>query len=151
MYGVYVFVNTFKCMYWYIYNTYTNGNKYNAKGNTMSGYRKPQPAFKTVKCRTCGRKTITGLDGRRAALPVVIDPEVLTRDAELVYIVIGVPVYGMNRNGDIIRRNSAEVLKHPATMDMHRVHDCDNPTPAEFVKPVPPPEPTAPTSEEVPF
>jgi len=114
-------------------------------------YRRPSAVSKTVKCRTCGRKTITGLDGRRAALPVVIDPEVLTRDAELVYIVIGVPVYGMSRNGDIIRRNSAEVLKHPATMDMHRVHDCDNPTPAEFVKPVPPPEPTAPTSEEVPF
>jgi hypothetical protein len=116
-------------------------------------YRRPSNPSKTVTCRTCGRKTITGLDGYRAALPVVIDPEVLTRNAELVYIVTSVPVYGMNRHGDIIRRNAAEVLKHPETMEMHRVHDCDQVTPEALIKPTPlkRSKQPKPISEEVPF
>jgi hypothetical protein len=85
------------------------------------------------------------------ALPVVIDAAVLTRDAELVYIVTGVPCYATNRQGQIIRRIPAEVLKHPNHLEMHRVHDCATPTPEEFMKPTPPPTTAPPTSEDVPF
>ena len=95
-----------------------------------------QPAKPTPKpCPRCRRKVLAGLDGRAAALSVVIDAEVLTRDGELVNIVNLVPMYATNSQGDILRRTSGEVLKHGDHLDIHRVHDCDVVTPAQFVKP----------------
>lgn len=112
-------------------------------------YRKPvKPTPKP--CESCGRKVLAGLDGRAAALPVVIDAEVLTREGELVNIVNSVKMYATNIHGDIIRRNAGEVLHHVAMLDIHRVHDCEHPTPAAFIKPLPEKTATV-TSEEVPF
>ena len=113
-------------------------------------YRRPvKPAPKP--CPDCGRKVLTGLDGRVAALEVTIDADILTREGELVFIVTGVKMYATNMHLEIIHRRPAEVLKHPRTLNMHRVHDCDNPTPESFIAP-PLPKPTAaPISEEVPF
>lgn len=113
-------------------------------------YRRPvKPTPKP--CRKCGRKVLTGLDGRVAALEVTIDADVLTRNGELVFIVTGVKMYATNTHNEIIRRHPAEVLKRTRNLNMHRVHDCDNPTPEAFIAP-PPPKPTAaPISEEVPF
>lgn len=84
-------------------------------------------------------------------MEVTIDADVLTRNGELVFIVTGVKMYATNTHNEIIRRNPAEVLKRTRNLNMHRVHDCDNPTPEAFIAP-PPPKPTAaPISEEVPF
>jgi hypothetical protein len=95
-----------------------------------------QPAKPSPKpCPSCKRLVLAGLDGRAAALSVVIDAEVLTRDGELVNIVNLVPMYATNSQGDILRRTSGEVLHHGEHLDMHRVHDCDVVTPAQFVKP----------------
>lgn len=95
-----------------------------------------QPAKPTPKpCPRCKRLVLAGLDARAAALSVVIDAEVLTRDGELVNIVNSVAMYATNLHNEILRRTSGEVLKHPSHLDMHRVHDCDVVTPAQFVKP----------------
>jgi hypothetical protein len=117
----------------------------------MTKYRRPAPKSKATQCGKCGRDVYAGLDGYSAALPVVVDAAVLTRDAELVYIVTGVKTYGMNANGQILCRTPAEVLKHSRTVEMHRVHDCATPTPEEFMKPTPPPTTAPPTSKDVPF
>jgi hypothetical protein len=93
---------------------------------------------------------LAGLDGRAAALSVVIDAEVLTRDGELVNIVNLVPMYATNAQGEIMRRTSGEVLHHGEHLDMHRVHDCDVVTPAQFVKPTKP-KPIHTNDDEVPF
>jgi hypothetical protein len=90
------------------------------------------------------------LDGRAAALSVVIDAEVLTRDGELVNIVNLVPMYATNSQGDILRRTSGEVLHHGEHLDMHRVHDCAKATPAQFVKPTKS-KPIYANDEDVPF
>ena len=117
----------------------------------MTKYRRPAPPSKAGKCDKCGRSTLAGLDGDMVALPVVVDAAVLTRDAELVYIVTGVPCYATNRQGQIIRRSPAEVLKHPDHLDMHRVHDCQTPTPEEFMKPKTPTTTVTINDSEVPF
>jgi hypothetical protein len=112
-------------------------------------YRRPtKPAPKP--CPDCGRKVLAGLDGRVAALPVVIDAEVLTREGELVGIVNSVKMYATNPQGEILRRTAGEVLHPVAMLDMHRVHDCEQPTPPAFIKSLPI-KPTANASEEVPF
>ena len=111
-----------------------------------------RPAKPTPKpCHKCGRKILTGLDAPVAAMTVTIDAEALTRDAELIYIVTGVALYATNAKGEILHQSPGQVLKHRDTLTMHRVHDCDQPTPAALVKPTPPPKPPTPTSEEVPF
>lgn len=111
-------------------------------------YRRPvKPAPKP--CEMCRRLVLAGLDGRAAALPVVIDAEVLTREGELVNIVNGVKMYATNPQGEILRRTAGEVLHHVAMLDIHRVHDCDQVTPPAFIKPLSN-KPVA-TSEEVPF
>lgn len=113
-------------------------------------YRKPtKPAPKP--CPKCGRTTLTGLDAPVAALTVTIDAEPLTRDAELVYIVTDVRVYAVNERGEIVRQSPGQVLKHRPTITMHRVHDCDQPTPEALLQSQPPVEPVTPNSEEVPF
>ena len=95
-----------------------------------------QPSKPTPKpCHRCKRKVLAGLDARAAALPVVIDVEVLTREGELVNIVAGVDMYATNTQGDILRRNASEVLNHGEHLSMHRVHDCDVVTAARFVQP----------------
>ena len=112
-------------------------------------YRRPtKPAPKP--CPNCGRKVLAGLDSRVAALPVVIDAEVLTREGELVGIVNSVKMYATNPQGEILRRTAGEVLHPVAMLDMHRVHDCEQPTPPAFIKSLPI-KPTANASEEVPF
>lgn len=112
-------------------------------------YRRPvKPAPKP--CPGCGRKVLAGLDGRMAALSVVIDAEVLTRDGELVNIVNSVPMYATNAQNEIIRRTAGEVLHHGDHLDMHRVHDCDVVTPAIFVKPAKS-KPIYTITDEVPF
>jgi hypothetical protein len=99
-------------------------------------YRRPvKPAPKP--CPECGRKVLAGLDGRAAALPVVIDAEVLTREGELVNIVNSVKMYATNPQGEILRRTAGEILHHVAMLDIHRVHDCEHLTPAHLVKPAP--------------
>lgn len=101
-------------------------------------------------CKTCGRKVYAGLDGRSVALPVVIDADILTRNGELVFIVTGVKMYGTNRHGEILRRTPNEVLHHIPSLNMHREHDCEHPTPPEFIEP-PKAKAVVITSEEVPF
>jgi hypothetical protein len=114
-----------------------------------SNYR--QPTKPTPKpCPECGRQVLAGLDGRLLAFPVVIDAEVLTRDGELINIVNSVPMYATNRQGEILRRTSGEVLHHVAMLDMHRVHDCEHPTPPRFIK-QPPAKPIAEHYEGLPF
>lgn len=94
-----------------------------------------QPAKPTPKpCHRCKRKVLAGLDARAAALPVVIDAEVLTREGELVNIVAGVEMYATNTQGDILRRNASEILKHGEHLKMHRVHECGVVTEARFVQ-----------------
>ena len=112
-------------------------------------YRRPvKPAPKP--CPDCGRKVLAGLDGRAAALPVVIDAEVLTREGELVNIVNSVKMYATNPQGDILRRTAGEILHHVAMLDIHRVHDCEHLTPAHLVKPAPV-KPTPKHYEGLPF
>jgi len=118
---------------------------------SMVKYRKPTAPSKAAKCTNCGRSTLAGLDGKTVALPVVIDAEVLTREGELVNIVNSVKMYATNPQGEILRRTAGEILHHVAMLDIHRVHDCDNPTPAQFVKQPPPPKTAPRNSEEVPF
>jgi hypothetical protein len=93
---------------------------------------------------------LAGLDGRAAALPVVIDADILTREGELVNIVNGVKMYATNPQGEILRRTAGEILHHVAMLNIHQVHNCDQPTPPAFIKPLPK-KPAAITSEEVPF
>jgi hypothetical protein len=93
---------------------------------------------------------LAGLDGRVAALPVVIDAEVLTRDGELIGIVNGVKMYATNPQGDILRRTAGEILHHVAMLEIHRVHDCNQVTPPAFIKPLPK-KPATIISEDVPF
>ena len=113
-------------------------------------YRKP--AKPTPKpCRKCGRMTLTGLDAPVAAITVTIDAAPLTRDAELIYIVTGVAMYATNIRGEILQQSPGQILKRRESLTMHRVHDCDQPTPEAFIRPTPPPTPPTPTSEEVPF
>lgn len=102
-----------------------------ARATTYKTPAKPSPK----PCHRCKRLVLAGLDARAAALSVVIDAEVLTRDGELVNIVNLVPMYATNSQGDILRRTSGEVLHHGEHLDMHRVHDCAKATPALFVKP----------------
>jgi hypothetical protein len=112
-------------------------------------YRRPiKPAPKP--CPDCGRKVLAGLDGRAAALPVVIDAEILTREGELVNIVNSVKMYATNPQGEILRRTAGEILHHVAMLDIHQVHNCEQPTPPAFIKPLPK-KPAAITSEDVPF
>ena len=115
-------------------------------------YRKP--AKPTPKpCRKCGRMTLTGLDAPAAALVVTIDADVLTRDAELIYIVTGVAMYATNVRGEILQQCPGQVLKRRDNLDMHRVHDCDQVTPEALIKPTPlkRSKQPKPISEEVPF
>lgn len=116
------------------------------KAKTYKSPAKPTPK----PCQRCRRLVLAGLDGRAAALSVVIDAEVLTRDGELVNIVNLVPMYATNTQGDILRRTSGEVLHHGEHLDIHRVHDCDVVTPAIFVKPAPP-KPIHTNTDEVSF
>lgn len=112
-------------------------------------YRQPtKPAPKP--CPECGRKVLAGLDGRVAALPVVIDAEVLTREGELINIVNSVKMYATNMRGEILRRTAGEVLHHINGLDIHRVHDCEHPTPAHLLKPAPV-KPTVEHHEGLPF
>jgi hypothetical protein len=112
-------------------------------------YRRPvKPTPKP--CPDCGRKVLAGLDGRAAALPVVIDADILTREGELVNIVKSVKMYATNPQGEILRRTAGEILHHVAMLDIHRVHDCEQPTPPAFIKPLPK-KPAAIISEDVPF
>lgn len=105
----------------------------------------PQP------CPKCGRKFFTGLDGRVAALPAVIDAEPLTRNGALLMIVAGVRLYGMNMRREIIRRTAAEILAGNPTLTIHRAHDCAAPTPPALIEPEPikPPKPLH--TEGLPF
>ena len=110
-----------------------------------------QPAKPSPKpCPSCKRLVLAGLDGRAAALSVVIDAEVLTRDGELVNIVNLVPMYATNTQGDILRRTSGEVLHHGEHLTMHREHDCAQATPAHLVAP-PKPKPIHTNTDEVSF
>lgn len=95
--------------------------------------------------------TLTGLDAPVAAMTVTIDAAPLTRDAELIYIVTGVAIYATNIRGEILQQKPSQVLKRRDNLTMHRVHDCDQPTPEPFTRPTPPPTPPMPNSEEVPF
>lgn len=98
-----------------------------------ANYRQP-PRPTPKPCPQCKRKVLAGLDGRVAALPVVIDAEVLTRDGELINIVNGVKMYATNPQGEILRRSANEVLHHVPMLEMHRVHDCAVITPAQLIK-----------------
>jgi len=97
-----------------------------------------QPAKPTPKpCQRCRRLVLAGLDGRAAALSVVIEAHILSREGELVNIVNGFKMYATNPQGDILRRTAGEILHHVAMLDIHRVHDCEHLTPAHLVKPAP--------------
>lgn len=114
------------------------------------GYK--TPAKPTPKpCQSCKRLVLAGLDGRAAALPVVIDAEPLTRDGELLMIVAGVRVFATNTRSEILRRSAAEVLRHGEHLTMHREHDCALVTPAHLVAPLAPKTQRTTNDEEVPF
>jgi hypothetical protein len=110
------------------------------------------PSKPTPKpCPSCKRLVLAGLDGRAAALSVVIDAEVLTRDAELLMIIAGTNVYATNSRDEILRRNPSEVLAHGEHLQMHREHDCAKTTPAHLIAPTPPKTQRTTNDEEVPF
>ena len=110
------------------------------------------PAKPTPKpCRTCKRLVLAGLDARAAALSVVIDAEVLTRDGELLMIVGGINVYATNSQSEILRRNASEVLAHGEHLAMHREHDCAKATPVQLIQPPAPKTHRMTNDEEVPF
>jgi hypothetical protein len=112
-------------------------------------WRKP-PKPKPTACDTCQRQVLAGLDARVAALSVVIDAETLTREGELLMILASVKLYGTDRGNEIVTRTSGQVLKQNRAYNIHRVHDCDQPTPAHLI--APPPTKTKPTyTEEPPF
>jgi hypothetical protein len=117
------------------------------KAKTYKAPAKPTPK----PCRSCGRLVLAGLDGRAAALSVVIDAEVLTRDAELLMIIAGTNVYATNSRDEILRRNPSEVLAHGEHLQMHREHDCAKTTPAHLIAPTPPKTQRTTNDEEVPF
>jgi hypothetical protein len=111
-----------------------------------------QPSKRTSKpCPSCKRLVLAGLDARAAALSVVIDAEVLTREGELLMIVAGVNVYATNTQGDIVRRNASEVLRHAEHLKMHREHDCEQLTPAHLIAPPPIKPSKPPHTEGLPF
>lgn len=117
------------------------------KTSTYKAPSKPTPK----PCRSCKRLVLAGLDARAAALSVVVDAEVLTRDGELLMIVAGVSVYATNSQSEILRRNAGEVLAHGEHLTMHREHDCAKTTPAHLIKPTPPKTRRTTNDEEVPF
>jgi hypothetical protein len=93
---------------------------------------------------------LAGLDAPVAALPVVIDAEVLTREGELLMILAATRLYGTDHHNAICTRTAGQVLKQNRTFNIHRIHDCDQPTPAHLV--APPRTKTKPTyTEEPPF
>ena len=98
--------------------------------NTYREPGKPTPK----PCPKCHRHVLAGLDGRAAALSVVIDAEVLTRDGELINIVNSIAMYATNTQGQILRRTAAEILHHGEHLEIHRVHDCAVTTPAQLIK-----------------
>jgi hypothetical protein len=113
-------------------------------------WRKP-PKPKPTACDTCQRQVLAGLDARVAALPVVIDAEVLTREGELLMILASVKLYGTDRGNEIVTRTSGQVLKQNRAYNIHRVHDCDQPTPAHLVAPPPTKPAAAHYTEKAPF
>lgn len=98
--------------------------------NTYREPGKPTPK----PCPKCHRAILAGLDGRAAALSVVIDAEVLTRDGELINLVNGTAMYATNTQGQILRRSAVEILRHGEHLEIHRVHDCNVITPAPLIK-----------------
>lgn len=111
-----------------------------------------RPVKPTPKpCPNCGRQVLAGLDAPVAALPVIIDAEVLTREGELLMILASVKMYGTDHHNAICTRTSGQVLKQNRTFNIHRVHDCDKPTPAHLVAPPPTKPAAAHYTEKAPF
>jgi hypothetical protein len=88
-------------------------------------------SVRPTTCPDCGANTLTGPDSDRAAINQTIDPWPITRDAQLLAIILERPLYELNRAGHLYRRPPRRALNHnPQSFTVHAAHHCHQPLPA---------------------
>lgn len=86
------------------------------------------------RCRDCGANTWHGLDADRAAIPVHVDRDPISRDVELLAIVAGRALYERSADGVLYRRPPRRALTwQPRSLTVHPVHVCGAVLPAATV------------------
>lgn len=101
----------------------------------------------------CGAEVLTGWDGDRAALFVVLDAGLLNVIGEVAALASGRRTYRLWRSG-LDRRDRWNIPGHPPSLDLpvHAEHRCGEVIHRDHLLPPPAtPAPSILTCEEIPF